>query len=307
MPSPVPHTTLEAIPEGCIDEAVAKLGLSREAIIERLASNLGNAQSGIREDSLSRLSDWIFEGQLTEKETGDLASKLVEQTNRGLGDTSSDSVFLRSFSALALAAIIERDVEQPFLLEPQFKELLSSTLTLLRSENNFTGFESAEKGWAHSLAHTADLLHSFLSNPKTTESQVREILAEITARVRGLESNSFYYDEDERLVIAVLTGMQTGLITESLFSNWLAELSKPPVWQKLYFSDEDDTPPWVGAYETKESAKRFSDVKGFLKTLYFQLAFRGDMSVNRIVYLPIVERHLRDMDNGFYDLEIDVH
>lgn len=79
-----------------------------------------------------------------------------------LGEAKSDSVFTRSFSSLVIAAILGKDKDMKLLPEDVFLRVFISSHTYLRQENDTRGYVEG-KGWAHSIAHGADLLASQLN------------------------------------------------------------------------------------------------------------------------------------------------
>ena len=84
---------------------------------------------------------------------GELAANLM----RGLGDRNSDTVFLRAFSVLMLAEIVHYDNAHHVLDDVEVRQMLELGIVYLDAELDQRGWVHGE-GWAHSVAHTADLL-----------------------------------------------------------------------------------------------------------------------------------------------------
>jgi hypothetical protein len=76
-------------------------------------------------------------------------------------------------------------------------------LTYLREEQDTRGFD-AEKGWMHSVAHTADLLKFLARNRHLELSEQADILTAIAAKLAHVD-HVLTHGEDERLARAVVS------------------------------------------------------------------------------------------------------
>ena len=99
---------------------------------------------------------WIGAGRLSVVDLKRLLDLHLANLHKGLGAGESDGVFLRSFSALHLALLVSRDARQPFLVEADFRALVTAVVKLLKEERDRRGWVEG-KGWAHPIAHAADL------------------------------------------------------------------------------------------------------------------------------------------------------
>src|SRR5215469_4564549 len=94
-----------------------------------------------------------------------------------------DRRFLRrSFSALCLASLAQRDLRAPFLGRVRYRTLLERTLEYLRDERDLRGFD-ATKGWVHATAHTADLLAELANNSELAKEEQSDVLTAVTQRL----------------------------------------------------------------------------------------------------------------------------
>src|SRR5882724_136948 len=136
------------------------------SLVRELSGYLGSPDPELRDDlAYSILDVWIVHrNQLSATELNSLESEWATNLRAGIGETGTDSVFRRSFSALCLAALAERDLKSPFLGETGYRKLLDDSLIYLRQERDLRGFDPV-KGWIHSTAHTADLLASLAASP----------------------------------------------------------------------------------------------------------------------------------------------
>ncbi|HEX6495664.1 MAG TPA: DUF2785 domain-containing protein [Acidobacteriaceae bacterium] len=177
------------------------------------------------------LDVWIRHGQLTDQQLLTMLPALQQNLTNGIGESGTDSVFKRSFSALTLASLAERDLQQPFLSPVQYRDLLSGALAYLRDERDTRGFEPT-KGWIHSTAHTADLLAALARNPHLTPADQQALFAAIEQRLRTA-GRIYTFGEQDRLAAALLCVITRDDFELTQFQNWLESVQQDSVvWQK---------------------------------------------------------------------------
>src|SRR4029453_1426853 len=98
---------------------------------------------------------WIYRDQkLSPAQLREPMAEWIGNLKRGLGEQGTDSVLLRSFSALELSLLAAYDLKTPFLSQEEYDALLAAALDYLADERDVRGYDP-EKGWMHSVAHTA--------------------------------------------------------------------------------------------------------------------------------------------------------
>lgn len=170
-----------------------------------LSGYLGSSDPELRDTlAYSILYTWIVEQKrLSPDELVTLLPAWEANLRAGIGEMGTDSVFKRSFSALCLAAVGERDLREPFLGRERFRSLLEDALTYLREERDLRGFDE-RNGWMHATAHTADLLGALAANPYLTKQDQGRVLAAIAARL-ATANTIFSYGEQDRLASVAAT------------------------------------------------------------------------------------------------------
>lgn len=246
-----------AVPEGCDAGALA---------LEELLPALGSTDAELRDAlAFSTLERWIRDGALTPEQMRGLLAELATNLTHGLGERDTDTVFLRSFSVLTLAVIVYRDNQAPFLEQAEVRQLLEVALVYLEAERDLRGWVPG-KGWAHSVAHTADLLYMLAQSRYLDASDMNRIVDAIGAKLRA--GGAFYVcGEDERLARVVLAGAGRGLLTPDGAAEWLARLTRPLA--------EMDWMDGEGAALDRTLAVHHN-VKLFARSLFFALERRED-------------------------------
>jgi hypothetical protein len=207
-------------------------GASAFALAQQLTPWLASPDPTLRDDLAYTILDvWTRHGQLTGPQLLTLLPQLQQNLTSGIGESGTDSVFKRSFSALTLASFAERDLDQPFLSPAQYRALLVATLAYLHDERDTRGFDPA-KGWIHSTAHTADLLAALARNPLFTPADQPTVFSSIDQRLRTA-GHIYTYGEQDRLAVALLSVITRSDFQLAAFQSWLESLQQDAVvWQK---------------------------------------------------------------------------
>jgi|WetSurMetagenome_2_1015567.scaffolds.fasta_scaffold166365_2 hypothetical protein len=203
-----------AIPKG---ENAGKLAFE-------LADLLSSPDPVLRDTAAySLLAQWIYQDQLLDSnELEQLRQKLQNNLTTSLGESGTDNVFQRSFSALVLSILAASDLKKPFLSEAAFQSLLGATLDYLRQENDLRAYDPV-KGWIHATAHAADLLKFLGRNPKLQKPQQALILQGIVNRLKSAHL-VFVWGEEGRLANALASLTAREDFDPSPFHKWFADL-----------------------------------------------------------------------------------
>jgi len=170
-----------------------------------LYRNLGSTDSTLRDDYGYGITvQWVYRrGLLSDEQNVALVEKLLANLKVEIGEQGTDTVLLRSFSALNLSLFAAIDLNDPFLDQEQFEAMLTGTLEYLENERDLRGRDDA-RGWIHSAAHTADALKFLVRSPRLTPGDQGRILQGIANKLAGADI-VFIYGEDERLSQVLLS------------------------------------------------------------------------------------------------------
>jgi hypothetical protein len=179
-------------------------GASADVLARELSGLLRSPDPVLRDDvAYSGLVALIFRQRAVSPETRRaLADEWMANLTAGIGERGTDSVFGRSFSALALGVVAALDNETPVLERAEFDRVLEAALAYLAAERDVRGFDVAQ-GWMHSVAHTADLL-KFLGRSRHLEPAGQAAIFTAVAAKLGTVDEVLTHGEDERLARAVL-------------------------------------------------------------------------------------------------------
>jgi hypothetical protein len=161
-----------------------------------------------------------------------------------------------------LALILEKDRNGQFLKKDSVIRSIDASLHYLFDEKDLRGYVK-DKGWAHSIAHGADLLSEAIKHPYFSMDNATRCLEVIMCCLFKVSPEGFPYvdDEGERLIYPILSLMEKGIQEDELV-DWVTKV-------------EGDLRE-LKANETN-SLHYFrvrTNVTNFLRGLYFRLSFK---------------------------------
>jgi hypothetical protein len=235
---------------------------SADALAHELSALLASPDPELRDDlAYSILAHWIYRPNILSTPTL-LALTDEWRTNlkRGLGETGTNSVLQRSFSALCLAEMAKREAKSPFMGPDRYHDLVAEATTYLQQERDLRGYD-ATLHWIHSTAHTADLLTALAASPLLTPEESTAILHAIDARL-ATAPQVYTQGEQDRLAAALVSVMRRKDFDASTFTPWLTQL------------ETEDRDVWTAT--TVESLARFQNHNYFLQALTVRMASEPD-------------------------------
>jgi hypothetical protein len=231
-----------------------------DLILGEMIENIGHPDPELRDRVIyTTLYNWVNNNILSRDHLIKLLQTSLDDCRLfyKIGERGTDSVFTRSFSSLAAALVIEKDAELQSIPRELILEGIAKSIRYLSEERDTRGYVQA-KGWAHSIAHGADLLAAAINHPYFEGELIAECL-EVIGNCYEKEA-AYMDDEDERLLFAVEALFEKGLTKQDLLL-WFRSLN-----QKLK-SHYDATGFSVPFFRKK---KNLSD---FLKSLYFRIGY----------------------------------
>jgi len=196
------------------------------ALAKELSGYLKLSDPELRDDlAYSILAEWILhQSVLNGDELLALEAEWRGNLKTGIGESGTDSIFVRSFSALCLSAMAERELKTPFLGEERYRKLLEAALNYLRDEKDLRGFDPV-KGWIHATAHTADLLAAMARHPSFTQQDQESLLKAIGQRLETART-IFSFGEQDRLANAIAAMAARQDFVAAGFESWVYQMDK---------------------------------------------------------------------------------
>lgn len=248
-----------------------------DTLIKKMMYHIGSPDSELRDTLIySTFGKLIQEDYLNHQQMKYIIETCLNEQHLflNIGVTNKDSVFTRSFSVLTIALILAKDRENHFLSKDIVISAIESSINYLVREEDIRGYIEI-KGWAHSIAHGADLLAAAIKHPLFPSQLTKKCL--YTIGVCLFKSGSYIDDEDERLIDALEALLDKGT-EESIIEKWMLTLESD-LTNKL--NQEGET---LSFFRTK------TNIHHFLKALYFRLLFRNSGRNSRNMIEALLER-----------------
>jgi hypothetical protein len=244
-----------------LQECKVPKGESAAALVDEAVSFQSSRESFWRDDvGFQVVVRCVYrEHRLTPEERRKLVDALAVNLRRGIGESGTDTVFLRSFSALDLSVIQALELQDPVLDDAGFRSLVDAAVAYLVQEKDGRGFEP-DVGWIHATAHTSDLLKFLARDPRFTPADQARLLEASWAKATAAETPGWDFGEEERLAGALLSVTRRTDFAAAAFDEWLAHFGP---FEKNYRSQEA---PDLDAIEAAQN------VRALLQSLYVQLS-----------------------------------
>lgn len=178
----------------------------------------------------------------------EIIDTLTGNLRRGIGETGTDTVLLRSFSALDLSIFAALELQDPVLDDAGYQRLLDDALAYLAAERDLRGID-LRVGWIHATAHTADLLKFLARDPRFTPADQARLLDAAWLRMTAPGTPVFTHAEDERLAAALLSVARRPDFDPASLELWLGRFValEKSVWQQ--------SPPEATALDAAQNAR----------------------------------------------------
>ncbi|WP_084243721.1 DUF2785 domain-containing protein [Planomicrobium okeanokoites] len=236
-----------------------------DMLITSMLEHIGSTDSTLRDAYIygtfcklameKKLDDSLLSALLNTCLTDDMLFK-------GIGEAGTDSVFTRSFTTLLIAVVLYRDNESSFLSEDKINEVKNKMVSYINTEKDLRGFV-AWKGWAHSIAHAADVFDELAKNRFANAEMFTELLSPLWKKA-FVSAGVYIHDEEERILNPIVEMLKKGLdfqVVESL-------LQKVPADMKMRKAQLEEENYWF----------LIANAKSFLKSFYIQIEDSKELS-----------------------------
>ncbi len=218
-------------------------GASAEDVAERMLEAIGSTDPDLRDGLIyTTFARWIRADVFSPDEMTKLAATCAGETHLTyrIGEGESDAVFKRTFSILVLVELVRRHVREAYLEPEDVERVKDAIVAYLEREQDLRGYVEG-KGWAHAVAHSADLLEQ-LAHCKELDSEDMQQMLDAIRGVMTTTRTAYVFGEDWRMAKAVLAMLREKRVTENQMGAWLRQfwrelrtpLPKPDVTRQTY-------------------------------------------------------------------------
>jgi hypothetical protein len=221
------------------------------SLTEELFSFIPSSDPELRDTiAYETFANWIEQGLYSPDQLRAYILRLILNMQNGLGERGTDSVFGRTFSILCLAEIVHYDNQNPFLDKDETLNILDKGLAYLADEIDPRGYVPMN-GWAHALAHTADLFFVLANNRFLGREHLEQILQAIATKLVIPTDWLYIHGEDDRITRAVLAVYQRNLTSQD--------------WLSIFVSPNYNK--WFDSFKEQPLHNAYFNSKTFLRSL----------------------------------------
>lgn len=223
-------------------------------LVLNMMSNIGNTDPVLRDDLIYTIfAFWIMRTETIDEYIPEIVNLLIDENHLfyKIGESGTDSIFTRSFSALLLPPIIIAHRKTNIFSKDVVMKIYDRLTKYYSQEKDLRGYVQ-DKGWAHAVAHGADALDDIALCSEIDKEQLLHIL-EIIKTKFCIDSYVYINQEDERAVTAINGIFSRGLLKQVDFFNWIRS-----------FSTIEKTDSYLDNSYLK------TNVKNLLRSLYFR-------------------------------------
>jgi hypothetical protein len=210
-------------------------GESPARLVTEAVSLLGSRDPQWRDDvGYGVVAACVYKKRLlTPPERRALIATLSGNLRLGLGDVGTDTVLVRSFSALDLSLLAALELQDPVLDDLGYRRLLDDALAYLNEERDLRGLEPGV-GWIHATAHTADLLKFLARDARFTAADQGRLLEAVWTRMTMPGIPVWTHAEEERLATALMSVIRRPDFVATGFDTWLSRFGtlEKRVWER---------------------------------------------------------------------------
>jgi len=140
-----------------------------------------------------------------------------------LGANGDDTVLRRSFSALILAEVVRHDNEMQLLGSDAVLRWGDRATSWFVREQDLRGWVPG-RGWAHAVAHGADLLGQLARSRHFGPMELTVLLDVVADRLLEPTSYVWRHGEEDRLAYAVMIVLHRNLVSFPVLEAWVSRL-----------------------------------------------------------------------------------
>ncbi|MCL2350142.1 MAG: DUF2785 domain-containing protein [Defluviitaleaceae bacterium] len=248
-------------------------GIDADGLIADMLKFIGHTDSELRDELIYRTFSELVDGKtLSTAQIKHILNTCLGEQHLffGIGEKDTDSVFTRAFSSLPISvALWFNQNETPFLTADEIINIKNTVMRYISQEKDCRGYVG-EKGWAHAIAHIADVLGHLAEVSETTDGDDEfslgcEGLLEILNAVKLMvcnEDSVYTAEEDERLAVPVMDVIYREILTNDEIIGWIDSFNMA------------DTKWKNGSFPS--SFHRYVNCKNFMRSLYFKLCADDD-------------------------------
>lgn len=202
------------------------------AFYQEILPLLGSTDGPLRERKvLGVLFVWIKRRVLNDEQIRAVLRILLDEDHLflGIGESDTDTIYMRAFVVFLLTAFIQAHQVQAFLPTEELEDVRSAVLRFLEDEMDLRGYISPETWWGHAVAHAADVVRDLAGCEEFGANALAELLKAAT-KAMLVDTSVFVYEEDTRIAAAILAILKRGILSNETLTEWSESMIPEARW-----------------------------------------------------------------------------
>lgn len=255
-------------------------GRTLAELTRELFTFLGSTDPELRDETgYTFYANWLKQDRYSIQEIRGHIKELLSNLDKGIGESENDSIFLRTFSILFLAEIVHNDNKKSFLEKSDVLNIFDKGIWYIGAEQDPRGHIPV-KGWAHALAHSADLMLVLAKNKYLGETDLSNILNTVSEKITHSTNYIYIHGEDERLASAIIEVLRHDILPIEKIEGWANSFNEPD---------------WKGAYSDEHRNNSFQNTRNLLRSIFLYLYQSNDGLANQNKYENIFSAVLKNL------------
>lgn len=247
-----------------------------DELTAELTVMLGSPDPALRDGlAYPTLATWVERGVYDDLLTG-LGDGMATGLLVGLGESGTDTVFRRSFSALVLTECVRRDTDRPLVSFTRIMDWGDRIATWFLRERDLRGWVD-DKGWAHAVAHGADAIGVLARSPHLGMPELTVLLDVLADRVLAGDG-PLLAGEPDRMAAATMQVLRRDVLPLGVLEPWVERIAAQASSLGAMRGD-----PYAGA----------TNPQSFLRALHLQLQLAPSPPATRSDLLLVLVDVLR--------------
>ena len=206
------------------DEYKIKESYNLDEIIEAMLKEIGSPDYVLRDKLIyTTFSNWFSDGTFNKIRRKHILNTALgeEYLFYNIHLTDEFSVFKRSFSSLVIALALYSHNKDEYLTLDEVLNVKEIVLKYIKYEKDYRGYV-IDYGWAHSIAHIADVLSNLANTPTLNKENILEILNSISYLLEN-DKVCYSFGEQGRLAYTFLKILDKNLLSDNEIVEWFEE------------------------------------------------------------------------------------
>lgn len=199
--------------------------VSKHELANEMLKHIGHPDPVVRDDLIyESLAHLFHDRYFHEVELTKYLQILIDDKHMAydIENKIVNSALTRSFSILQTVILIFVHQRDGIISKDVIYHAFNQFMKYFEQEQILDGYDE-KLGWIHTIAHSADLMNQFMKLSWFKTEDIKLMFNSIADKIKQ-ENHLFMYNEEERLVVALKSGIKRDVLTKEFLLDWVDQL-----------------------------------------------------------------------------------